>query len=61
MIVILVVELTHILKFLYVFCYVPCQLINILIGRISDVVRIRACGSDFLTLKERGSDDGYVV
>jgi hypothetical protein len=32
-----------------------------LIGRISDVVRIRACGSDFGTLKEGGSGDGYVV
>jgi hypothetical protein len=31
-----------------------------LIGRIPDIVRIRACGSDFVTLKEWGSGDGYV-
>jgi hypothetical protein len=32
-----------------------------LIGRTPDVVRISACGSDFVTLKEGRDDDGYVV
>jgi hypothetical protein len=32
-----------------------------LIGRISDVVWIRVHGSDFVTVKKWGSDDGYVV
>jgi hypothetical protein len=32
-----------------------------LIRFISDIVWIRACGSDFITLKEWGSGDDYVV